>query len=406
MLPADAALVDRDPGLAGLALLLDDAALAARLGAPVRRRYLRYKPGTSCVLGLDVDGRRCFAVAYAEDSAGKLAKSAAVAPAGSVLAVDERQRVLVARPSADRDLPALARLEADPGRALAKALRRRDLIGAEVRVLAHKPQRRWVGRLDVPGAEPVVLRVHRPDDAAGTVGALRVLDGSRATTPRLLWSDARLGLVVVSWLPGTGLHELVARGAATGAHLRAAGAALAELHAGPGDGLVLRTPLRDVDAVRQAAAAVAELLPELAGRAGGLAERLEPLLLAGEVRLVAAHGDLSADQVVIGPGGRTGLVDLDAACAAEAELDLGSAAAALRAAATGGAGPRDVDAATGALLDGYAGRVDPHRLQVHTAAALLRRAVEPFRSCRPDWAVGTADLLALAEAACPTPVRA
>lgn len=405
MQPADAALLARDPGLPGLALLLDDDALGARLGAPVRRRYLRYKPGTSCVLGLDVDGRRCFAVAYAEQTAAKLAKSAASAPRGSVLVVDEGLRVLVARPSADRDLPALARLARDPSRALARAMRGHDLTGAQVRVLAHKPQRRWVGRLDLPDGAPAVLRVHRPEDAQATLAALRVLDGVRATTPQLLGSDPRLGLVAVSWLPGTALHELLDAGAATTAQLRATGAALAELHAGALDGLTLRTPASDVEAVRRAAGAVADLLPALADQVAALATRLERLLPAVTVRPVAAHGDLSADQVVVGPDGRTGLIDLDAACAAEAELDLGSAAASLQVAAVGGAPVRPA-AALDEVLDGYGGPVDDSRLQVHTAAALLRRVVEPFRTCRADWDDTAAQLLALADAACPRPVRA
>lgn len=403
MRSADAALLARDPGLPGLALLLDDDALAARLGAPVRRRYLRYKPGTSCVLGLDVDGRRCFAVAYAEQAAAKLAKSATSAPRGSVLVVDEGLRVLVARPSADRDLPALARLARDPRQALARALQGHDLMAVQVRVLAHKPQRRWVGRLDLPTGAPVVLRAHRPEDAQVTVGALRVLDGARARTPRLLGSDPRLGLVAVSWLPGTGLHELLADGAATQAQLRATGAALAELHGGALDGLALRTPASDAEAVRRAAGAVADLLPALADQAAALAARLERLLPAVTLRPVAAHGDLSADQVVVGLDGRTGLIDLDAACAAEAELDLGSAAASLQVAVVGGAPVRPAAALT-EMIDGYGGPVDDHRLQVHTAAALLRRVVEPFRTCRADWDDAAAQLLALADAACPRPV--
>ncbi len=405
MRSADVALLARDPGLPGLALLLDDDALAARLGAPVRRRYLRYKPGTSCVLGLDVDGRRCFAVAYAEQAAAKLAKSAASAPRSSVLVVDEGLRVLVARPSADRDLPALARLARDPRRALERALRGHDLTGAQVRVLSHKPQRRWVGRLELPTGAPVVLRAHRPEDAQATLGALRVLDGARARTPRLLGSDPRLGLVAVSWLPGTGLHELLAAGAATSTQLRATGAALAELHAGALDGLALRTPASDAEAVRRAAGAVADLLPALADQAAALAARIERLLPAVTLRPVAAHGDLSADQVVVGPDGCTGLIDLDAACAAEAELDLGSAAASLRVSAVGGAPIRPA-AALDEVVDGYGGPVDDHRLQVHTAAALLRRVVEPFRTCRADWDDAAAQLLALADAACPRPVRA
>lgn len=253
---ADAALVDRDPALVGFALLLDEQALADRLDAPVRRRYLRYKAGTSCVLALDVAGESCFAVAYAAHTGGKLDKSVAAAPDGSLLLVDAGLGLLVARPAADRDLPALERLGLDLPAALARALPGRDLRAASLHQLSHKPQRRWVGRLDVPGDAPVVLRVHRPDDARKTVRAVRVLDGHTAWTPSLLGSDRRLGVVAVTWLPGTGLHELLARGTARTDHVRAAGAALAELHGGPLDGLAVRSAEDDVaDAMRAAGAA-------------------------------------------------------------------------------------------------------------------------------------------------------
>nr|HMQ55578.1 aminoglycoside phosphotransferase family protein [Anaerolineae bacterium] len=55
--PADAALVQRDPHLPGLALLLDPAAMLETLQRQVepvqieamQPTYLRYKPGTSCL---------------------------------------------------------------------------------------------------------------------------------------------------------------------------------------------------------------------------------------------------------------------------------------------------------------------------------------------------------------------
>lgn len=142
--PADLALVERDPDLPGLALLLDEQALAGWLGAPVRLRYLRYKPGTGCVLALDVDGERSFVAAFAPGAADKLAKTAAKAPPGALLAADTGRLVIAARPAADRDLPAVAWLQA---RTAQRTLLRRllpgaDIEGATLRLLSYKPQRR------------------------------------------------------------------------------------------------------------------------------------------------------------------------------------------------------------------------------------------------------------------------
>src|SRR5919201_2297370 len=83
--PADADLVRRDPALPGLALLLDPGAFAAalrraapRLGAEETRiTYVRYKPGTSCLVGyrLVAAGRdtAVSAAAYRPDAHDKLA---------------------------------------------------------------------------------------------------------------------------------------------------------------------------------------------------------------------------------------------------------------------------------------------------------------------------------------------
>ncbi|GIG35216.1 hypothetical protein [Cellulomonas pakistanensis] len=421
--PGDATLVARDRDLPGLAVLLDDDALAERLGSPVRRRYLRYKPGVACALALDVDGHRAFALTVAADAAPKLDKTVRKAPPGSLLAVDPAARVVVARPPADRDLPALARIARDLPGALGGLLPGVDLAGATLAPLTHKPQRRWVGLLTPVGGPPVVLRVHRPDEARAVVAAARALAAGEPTagtpgaepgaaaawTPVLRGADPDGGLVAWTWLPGTSLHDaLAAAGAAAGGPaaadgraaadgLAAAGAALAALHRRPPGALPGRGPGADAADLTSAAAAVARLVPGLGARASALADRVAAALAAGPAPAVTAHGDFSVDQVVVGPDGRTGLVDLDAATAAEPALDLGSGVAALHAAAVLGALPADAGSQAPALLAGYDGPVDPARLRAHAAGGLLRRAVEPFRSCSPLWPEQTERVLGLAE---------
>jgi hypothetical protein len=425
--PAVAHLLRSDPDVPGLALLLDDAALAtwlqARLGRPlvgVRRRYLRWKPGAGGVARVDLGpgAGEAFLAVWHRDAAAKLAKT--VQRGGrAVLAVDEQALAVLARPSADRDLPGLARLQARGAAGVARRLDATDdsahrllrHVGTGARTLAWKPQRRWVGLLAGPqprGHHGVVLRAYRPGAAEGAAAAYRsVHEAVGDSAPRLLGTDLRHGLLAVEHVPGRTLDAWPATLAGAGAGGGAgdgprpgpvvrAGVLLAELHtagplpAGRTDGPVARSAqgpgLLDVDEecrrVRDAAGLLALLVPgsgveNLVDEVGAALHRLPastPVLL---------HGDFSADQVVVRPDGGPALLDLDEACWGPAAYDLAGAAAAWWVA--GGTGAL---ALVGQLQEGYR-RLAPlpslEQLRVRTAAHLLRRAAEPFRTGRPDW---------------------
>src|SRR5699024_7949270 len=105
----DLRLVERDPALPGLAILLDATRLSAwvteLLGRPVRvrRRYLRYKHGTSCVLYAAADGLPLLISALRPawpEKHQKLIERAGAA----VLGQDPARGALIATPSADRHL--------------------------------------------------------------------------------------------------------------------------------------------------------------------------------------------------------------------------------------------------------------------------------------------------------------
>lgn len=60
------------------------------------------------------------------------------------------------------------------------------------------------------------------------------------------------------------------------------------------------------------------------------------------------------------------------------------------------------------MVDGYGTIAAPppsHRVDVHIAAGLLRRATEPFRLRVDDWPGRSGQLLDLAEATCAAAVR-
>jgi aminoglycoside phosphotransferase (APT) family kinase protein len=247
--PADEALLQRDPGLSGLRVLLDDGALTAwllasgvDLAAPVGRRYLRYKPGTSAVLG-----------ARLTTAAGQL----------------------------DAVVTAYA---------------------GDGRTLSSKPQRRLVALLAAPDGTPAVLQAYRPDAVAAAAqayaGALRAGRAAGLRLPRVLEADPARGVLVVEHLPGEVLDR--SAGPALEDGLQRAGALLAGLHGGDPDGL--RGPQEQLEPVRAAAEQVGRLLPDLAAQVRDLAHDVEVALRDPELP-VPVHGDFSADQVVLTASG-------------------------------------------------------------------------------------------------------
>jgi Ser/Thr protein kinase RdoA (MazF antagonist) len=400
--PADAALVQRDPAVPGLAVLLDADALADLVGAPVRRDYLRYKPGTSCVLGGSAalpDGPvEVAVVAYAADSEPKTDKVLAAAPAGAVLAFSRTLGVVAARSAGDRDLPLLGLTDERRRKVVRRLLGDRPgLRDARVRTLSYKPMRRWVGVLEPRQGAPMLLRACRPADAETAVAAVRALEQVGPRTPRLLGYDAAHGLVVTEYLPGRPLDDLLRRSAAGPAELRAAGRSLAALHAVRAPSLPERTLDEDVAAVEAAAAQLAVLLPDTTDRVAALAGAVTARLSAAPRRCTAVHGDFSADQVLVRPDGSVALLDLDRAARADPAGDLAAFEVALfLGRLQGDAGDLDVDGVVQQVREGYrAVRALPDEasLAAHAAAQLLRRAAEPFRRCAPDWPAQTRALL-------------
>ena len=168
-----------DPDLPGAGVILAQAQLewwlTESLGrtCTVRLRRLRYKPGTSVVLGFDLtrasrrDGvavtEPCVAWAYAGHTVAKLAKTLERVPAEACLAHDPGARVLVTTAAGDRALPLLNRLvEPDAttrllGRLLPDAP---DPGRAWIRTVRHNPERRWVGVLERQGEPDLLLRAY------------------------------------------------------------------------------------------------------------------------------------------------------------------------------------------------------------------------------------------------------
>lgn len=413
--PADAELARRDPAIPGMALVLDPEALAGRLRAArprggvvsARATYVRYKPGTSCLVGYLLEGpwgsEAALAKAYRRGDGAKLAKARTRSESGDAVSLDD-ELVAVVGVEGDRDLPL-------PGRLARPEVRRRilrgllpgsdDLWGAMPRCLRYKPERRWVGVVERDGRPVALVKGYRRSQVARARAGLTFAGHTPLTVPRLLGTSGRAGALASSWLPGEALSDVlaVARGGAL--PLAEVGAALAVLHRQPPARLPVRLPGTDAEALDAATAHLGALVPRLLPSAARLGAVLGGQLRAEPVTIGPRHGDFSPDQVVLGSGGAA-FIDFDNAAVGDPAADLGHFVAALEAAELDGnlgAGPASLLAAD--LLTGYqsaGGCAEPHRVTLHTSAALVRLAVEPFRHRRCGWPVSTEALLVRAAA--------
>ena len=407
MTPADRALAKRYPELPGLAALLEPAALAgltAAWGAGYRIERLRLKPGASVTAVMRPRGgddagtpqpwllarglatelwetKREKDIRAAEKAWGRVARAGAgTEQQGPAVVTDDAHRVLLTPAIGDRRLTGLDRLLPDTGlpvplrqvfgRDTGAAGLRRDLPGdldrsGTVRTLSHNPARRFVGHwrgIDGDGPGWIVrLQAHRPREVTEFV-------------PGRPWRSGD-PLPDITESTGTRARFDSERGAAW------------------------QRP--DIaEALDAAACGLAALDPAELGwteRAARLAADLSAALV--DTPCTPAHGDFSADQLVVTAGGEIRVLDWDRA----GLWPLGWDAATwlvTRALA------RSIERFTDGRSEGAAepegctdeppldGSPPPPRV---VAAAALLRAPEPFRRRYPGWVDHTENLVAFAE---------
>ncbi|MDX6618017.1 MAG: ATP-binding cassette, subfamily bacterial, partial [Gaiellales bacterium] len=382
----------RDAGLPQMSTLLDPAAMALVLQrelsadaalSRVAIRYLRYKPRKSLVVHYDVtvDGALFDAVATIvarrnveawarEPEFRRLAEMVdGRSPALQPLNYEPELQALIQWLPLDISMPALAR----PPHALRATLQGAGVQiasdGERLRLLAYKPGRRAVLRLD-----DHVIKIYAGD--AEFAGALTGLDASmhleRLRIPEREAVLPDLRMTCQAMLPGMPPSAGPNRA-------QAAGAALATLHRATLPGLRSFTHADQLRAAAGSAGSVTAVVPELEQRLTGLLRMLE-LTIPDQSSLVTAHGDYHANQL-LEIDGSLAMIDFDEMCSAAVALDLSSYAAHH---VNGGEG--DLTAASGALEGLVAGYgVRPHALAWYLSTSILRRSPFPFRLMEPHW---------------------
>jgi len=366
--------------------------LTARLGSGVAVQscepcYVRYKPETSCIVQYrlaleDADsGRAHETIAHAKLFAGGRAERvwsraavhelAAAAGGDAVRAahLPELGALLQLYP-VDLALPALAVVASPAGRKVVAQLATDGNGAGQTELLRYKPGRKALLRFG-----SVYAKLHAHGNGGAIQRAGRALRAGGVPVAAAYAYLPRYRLLAHEQAPGTPLRALHG-GPAFERGARAAGAALARLHAAaPVGGLPRHGWAQEAAALAASASAVGVLCPGLATEAAALAERIVEALgrIAPSVR--ALHGDFYDDQVLVA-GDEAVLIDLDGMRLGHPLLDVGNFLAHLSV--------RDErDAGREAFLDGY-GRVGEHGGPFE-AAGLLRLAVGPFRRLEPGW---------------------
>lgn len=399
--PAERELAARNSALPGLALILDHGRLAQCLGIDgIERPYLRYKPGTKCVLAFGSGAAARVAMAYPPARYRMLRGREALREAGDAVRFLDAFCVAVLPATLDRDLRALKKL-ADPAQAARLLDRLLGPLSADARLhlLRHNPNRRAVLRLDGPQGPLALVKLHARGEWAQALANARLAQ-ARGDAPVLAVAEDR-HLIVQGWVTGRPLWSEAA-GLADTAAITETGAALARLHASdPGPARAI-TAAEDRDGLFASVRALAGLLQDLAAPAGALARQIAAQLVDHDGPGALLHGDFSADQVVIGKAGPV-LIDWDRACIGDPARDLGSFLARLDVQAIDGTLTPAMAARAGeALLSGYATTAAlPHRVRAQRARALLMLLPEGFRQRRPDWPERATAILDQVEALLP-----
>lgn len=416
---ADAEVARRDPGLPGLPTLLNAEAMADRLGQAlpgasglqVKPAYVRYKPGTSCLVAYEVRqaGRieDFYAKAYTAGSP-KLLKRAAYAEEATdtrcITAVWGDIATLVASPAYDRDLKGLAQLYTPHRRhGLLRRLFPEQPEFRDVRIerLRYKPERRFVARLITSQGASAVIKIYTKDDFHhARLGALLAAAQQVSPSAALLAESKKLQALIFQWANGQTLYERLRAGSLDDATVERLGDRLLQLHlqAAPDARLPWLTIPVITERLAAAAQSVATVCPSLAEQAALLVRHIGARLQLSNrpARSGLIHGDFKPDQVIC-VGDTIALLDFDQASHGDYAADLGTFAAQMeRGALLGEWSMTDINRVMARLISRYAHLGDPsldYRVRLYTAAGLLLLAPHEFRNRVPNWIETTGAIL-------------
>jgi Ser/Thr protein kinase RdoA (MazF antagonist) len=417
---SDAELARRDAAIPSLPLLFDEEALTRRLNQALPHlgirnlsaHYVRYKPGTSCLISYKVETEHTHFDLYAKGmrrgSANKMNKADrrinGSQDHNSGVILDDAGVIVYIYP-VDHDVSVLRRLADSQSRreTLKSTLQwRPDLWEVELHTLRYKPERRYVAQMVTQNGPHGLLKAYAGNDYPSAQRGGKIFNSREyLKVAQRLGRSNRHKLVVFEWLDGDLLLDAIQEPAFSVTYMRHVGAALVELH----DQRPRR--LRDADlrleikSLLSTANDLIHLCPAKSDMIAKLAEKLATDLTETRKLYYSIHNDFTADQVLL-TDDNVIILDLDEATRGDRYSDLSSFVAGIEYAVLMGEPPIINSRETiDAFLDGYSeasNRRLPANLNRKIAASLLRLAQQPFRSRLPDWPQKTYRIIERAEA--------
>ncbi len=372
--------IDLDARTGPIDLLLNEHWLSELVGDQILARRIRHKPGVGAVasFGPATGPDRGWVQLAAQSAHDKIVNAERRAA--------ERHRAVTVRPLARGWTAVHGVVASDPR--LHRAL---DQIPTEVvdglargegvQILRYNPHRRLVMRW-----HDTVLRLTTNRQSHVVAGAHTLAAAGITSSRPVRVQGVVPGKRVTAWpwVDGTDLLEAPSAEGAV-----AAGEMLARWHAQPVNEAPAALPRFSPKASLQSTVdELAELIPQLAREA-------KPVIAALLTRITQelndqprkwSHGDFSADQVILLPGGGVQVIDLDRSPMAPVGADLGSFCAVERLRHHQAAPVADL---SDNLLLGYAAAGGvlprPQSLRDWTAYGMLTRLTEPMRHAQPTW---------------------
>ncbi len=424
-----------DPSLPGVELLFDGDAIGDLLTRKLqahgdttivacRPSYVRYKPGTSCLVAYDLtirhDGidtaHRAHIKTFADDRGRrrmanrKLEKlvERSTAEYGDpgvdwVTYLPELHGMFSIFP-VDYDLRSLVKV-ATPDSA-EKSLRR-SIDAPKIRLvdplelIRYKPGRKALFRYALDGCDHRAAygKIHTDDRTGRITQATATLRDAGLVTPAVLGTLADLNFIVHEEAPGTQLAAM--RDDPRYGDLSAAIAEpLALLHRVDVTGLPVHRLADEADRVAETATLLGVILPGQRERLEKISRSIASRLAEVEEVLATNHGDFYDDQALI-DGDNIAIIDLDEIRIAHPLLDIGNMLAHL---GTGEARGKVPPAARQAFTEAMRAHrpMSDRDLALFEAIGVLKLAPGPFRRLEPGWPEAVDSMLDMIESMLPS----
>ncbi|MDH5327896.1 MAG: aminoglycoside phosphotransferase family protein [Gammaproteobacteria bacterium] len=420
----DQAFIDRDHKLPGLRLLLDteqlttviQANLPAETVIRVDPIYIRYKPGTNCLVAYHVHTSRrvlnVYARAFGDDASEKqeklnrddwkLRSDTSHSYAQPMINL-EKEAVAVYFFPLDKKLKRIGKFDKASRRLRLLEKLFPDLCVSKEQLqfvqLRYKPERRHVVRVEINQRAFAVLKWYAPQGyEQAKASAQRFSSTERLHIPEILAWDDDNQILAFEWLGSTELTKLIEKGNAALTSVKETGQALAELHRQKINTNRLE-PFDDLVDIRQTFESVIAICPQLQNLIDKIGASLSHYIKKLEPITTPIHGDFYSDQVLVRENHTVSFVDFDRAGLGDPARDLGNFIAHIERQVIAAKLSRTLaDAICKTFIEGYQPSHQVRsRIDLYTALGLYRLLPEPFRHRQPNWDVLTQKILAATE---------